>query len=176
MSAPVCLNMSLNWNSCRKQTTGSTMNSAVMISTSALLGRKYKSRQPGTAPVGRQSLLQRTQSRQTHRVACRHVGAHCRSRHYGRRDDCNKRGATTRGHLYCDAEVGQGIDFKRENPRQPPLNAAAESLRRLDDSNHISTVVSTMVSGVGLTNMSTGGCCVSSSASHVSATSFIRRS
>ena len=92
------------------------------------------------------------------------------------RDDCNKRGATARGHLYCDAEVGQGIDFKRENPRQPPLNAAAESLRRLDDSNHISTVVSTVVSGVGLTNMSTGGCCVSSSASHVSATSFIRRS
>ena len=104
------------------------------------------------------------------------LAAHCRSRHYGRRDDCNKRGATARGHLYCDAEVGQGIDFKRENPRKPPLNAVAESLRRLDDSNHISTVVSTVVSGVGLTNMSTGGCCVSSSASHVSATSFIRRS
>lgn len=142
------------------------------------IGRRVpnKSRQPGTAPVGRQSLLQRLQSRQAHRIACRHVGAHCRSRHYGRRDDCNKRGATARGHLYCDAEVGQGIDFKRENPRKPPLNAAAESLRRLDDSNHISTVVSTVVSGVGLTNMSTGGCCVSSSASHVSATSFIRRS
>ena len=122
------------------------------------------------------SSRKRTQSRQTHRVACRHVGAHCRSRHYGRRDDCNKRGATARGHLYCDAEVGQEIDFKRENPRKPSLNAAAESLRRLDDSNHISTVVSTVVSGVGLTNVSTGGCCVSSSASHVSATSFIRRS
>ena len=121
------------------------------------------------------SSRKRTQSRQTHRIACRHVGAHCRSRHYGRRDDCNKGGATARGHLYCDAEVGQGIDFKRENPHQPPLNAA-ESLRRLDDTNHISTVVSTVVSGVGLTNMSTGGCCVSSSASHVSATSFIRRS